>query len=616
MTNRNKKVDKVEIGTNAPRPNDEVVWIDSQNLNINIYNENTSEWVSVGGSGGENVDLVVPTAIKDSNGDDFISFERTGTGTARIETPQDDLSLRSARDITLFAGTEGPGNVYIGWGDATITPDATNRVATIADVQEATGLGNFTFDASTATIDGNQTMYLKALNNTDDVDAQLVLDPDNNAARIEAYGFEGNTTFYASNSEWTEATWNTNGTISFIDSSSVLSYITAVADVVNRVKVFVNETFVGYYAGTSLGNPVNGMTITLSGGPTPPAEPVTITQLDLISAFKSKIEINYDANEVKIEGKDLDVRISSDDDVFIEATGDDVHVRANDDIRFISNWMNDAEEPEYNWRMNSEGRFTFPGDGYIENPPLSDSETSLKSTFKIVPDTSVENDQYLIVEPTGGEIPHIHIRSGGSVDNSTTNLILGGEMNNVIVSDIGRAVAITSRPALITNNILNENVSNGIELLTEDTAPIMVGYTVNVDGTNYIVDLASSTGGVMTVTANGAIFTAGATYTFTYNPPWTNEWTFNSDGVLTGPAMGGLWVTGISGKSEEWPLYVTSPNAVSISGDEGEFLGDPNDPENQIATIGDLPTGASGSFSTATHTITVTNGIITDITTL
>ena len=73
-------------------------------------------------------------AIKDSNNDDLIFFERTGTGTARIGTPQDDLSLRSARDITLIAGDDGPGNVYIGWGDANITGDSSNKVATIGDL--------------------------------------------------------------------------------------------------------------------------------------------------------------------------------------------------------------------------------------------------------------------------------------------------------------------------------------------------------------------------------------------------------------------------------------------------------------------------------------------------
>ena len=91
-------------------------------------------------SGGGIEDLVVPVTIKDDNSDPFITFTRTGTGTARIESPQDDLSLRSPADITLFAGTDGPGNVYIGWGDAEYTPNATNRVATIQDINDATGL--------------------------------------------------------------------------------------------------------------------------------------------------------------------------------------------------------------------------------------------------------------------------------------------------------------------------------------------------------------------------------------------------------------------------------------------------------------------------------------------
>lgn len=85
-----------------------------------------------GASGAAN--LVVPTAIKDDADADFITFEKTGTGTARIATPQDDLSLRSARDITLFAGDDGPGNVYIGWGDAVYTPDSPNKVATMGDI--------------------------------------------------------------------------------------------------------------------------------------------------------------------------------------------------------------------------------------------------------------------------------------------------------------------------------------------------------------------------------------------------------------------------------------------------------------------------------------------------
>jgi hypothetical protein len=110
------------------------------NLTIDVNNDTdfyTSN-LQVGNSlVGSDSDLVLPVAIKDTSGDDFITFTRTSVGTARIATPQDDLSLRSARDITLIAGDDGPGNVYIGWGDATITPNASNRVATIGDIETA-----------------------------------------------------------------------------------------------------------------------------------------------------------------------------------------------------------------------------------------------------------------------------------------------------------------------------------------------------------------------------------------------------------------------------------------------------------------------------------------------
>jgi hypothetical protein len=75
----------------------------------------------------------VPFNLYDNNNDQLLEISKTGTGTTRIETIQDDLSLRSARDITLYAGTEGPGKVYINWGDAVYTPNSTNEVATLAN---------------------------------------------------------------------------------------------------------------------------------------------------------------------------------------------------------------------------------------------------------------------------------------------------------------------------------------------------------------------------------------------------------------------------------------------------------------------------------------------------
>ena len=80
------------------------------------------------------VDLTVPVSILDSNSDALITFEKSYTGTARIVAPQDDLALRSSRDIILYPGDNGPGNVYINWGDAEMSGDSSNKVATIGDI--------------------------------------------------------------------------------------------------------------------------------------------------------------------------------------------------------------------------------------------------------------------------------------------------------------------------------------------------------------------------------------------------------------------------------------------------------------------------------------------------
>lgn len=55
-------------------------------------------------------------------------------------------------------------------------------------------------------------------------------------------------------------------------------------------------------------------------------------------------------------------------------------------------------------------------------------------TIELVPDEGFyENGQYLVVDPT---VPnHIHIRAGGTQDNSSADLFLGAEMNHVRVRD-------------------------------------------------------------------------------------------------------------------------------------------------------------------------------------
>ena len=164
--------------------------------------------------------------------------------------------------------------------------------------------------------------------------------------------------------------------------------------------------------------------------------------------------------------------------------------------------------------------------------------------IELVPDGTVNNDSFLVIQPTDSN--HIHIRAGGSIDSSTAELILGGERTKVQVSDTERLVLVSTRPP-------GEEASE-------------------------------------------------------------NQWVFGSDGLLTGPAPDSLIkVNGLYGKDAD-PLFLLAPDTVVISGDGGEFLDDPTVADNQIATIGDLPTGATGTFETPdSKLVTVTNGIITSI---
>jgi hypothetical protein len=62
-------------------------------------------------------------------------------------------------------------------------------------------------------------------------------------------------------------------------------------------------------------------------------------------------------------------------------------------------------------------------------------------TMELVPDSSLNSDQYLIIDPTAPN--HVHIRAGGAIDASTADIIIGGENTNLLVSDTGDYVDIS-----------------------------------------------------------------------------------------------------------------------------------------------------------------------------
>ena len=261
------------------------------------------------------------------------------------------------------------------------------------------------------------------------------------------------------------------------------------------------------------------------------------------------------------------------------------------------------------------GDITFDGVKIIGAGAASGDGLS-NSTMQIVPDADLyANDQYLIIDPTNPN--HIHIRAGGTQDESIADLILGGERNNVYIEDDARKVSISTRNALIENSYTNLSASTSTNFITSNASDINTDYIVTVGGSAYLVNSVTSnapSAGSLTVTATGAVFAPGQQYTFTYDPPYNSYWEFTSNGYLLGPAMGGLFVSGILNGDNN--LWLSSSHDVVISSGNGNgvFLENESIADNQVATLGDLPSGATGTFETSdSKLVTVTNGIITAI---
>jgi hypothetical protein len=90
------------------------------------------------------------------------------------------------------------------------------------------------------------------------------------------------------------------------------------------------------------------------------------------------------------------------------------------------------------------GDITFVGSTIIGN-----------GTIDLVPDNTLNNDSYLIVTPT--DTNHIHIRAGGPSDDSNADLILGGELTNVYISDGLEAVILSSASGQYLNSPFDPN---------------------------------------------------------------------------------------------------------------------------------------------------------------
>jgi len=221
------------------------------------------------------------------------------------------------------------------------------------------------------------------------------------------------------------------------------------------------------------------------------------------------------------------------------------------------------------------------------------------SKLIIKPDPTVNNDQYLIVEPTGAS--DIHIRAGGDMDNSGAQLRLGGEYNHVEVSDSGHSTTIVTGKK-DTSNIWHTN-SGGWVFKTDEL----------VDGSVYKHSLSLPTsahigndGDVATWHGNlnilGNLNLAGSA-TF-HNTDYTTTSAISVTNTGTGPAL----VVNQTGEQAVAAFYDDNSIAFYIDGNSatagnvGIGTSTPNEKLTVVGNISSTGTMYVSAISNYDHT--------------
>jgi hypothetical protein len=231
----------------------------------------------------------------------------------------------------------------------------------------------------------------------------------------------------------------------------------------------------------------------------------------------------------------------------------------------------------------------------------------------MVPDTTREGtDQYIIIDPTGGEPGHIHIRAGGTQDSSAADLYLGGELTAVRVSDTSGIVTVRttnigdpnitmdwsfqpdgnlyfpgignnrigeSEPGLVVssdNSVVLQSNNTGVskELLFGTNGDLTVPGYVKFEGNTYIGDEPGSESPVFRIVAPLGYGATIETDSDIEGNSWT--WTFGVDGTLGAPG---------------------DITAVNFIGDGSQLTGLPDGTAitNGTSTI-DIPTAGSNIY--------------------
>jgi hypothetical protein len=507
-------------------------------------------------------------------------------GTYQFSVAADDSTQRviSTDEVVKFIGAGGITTASDAEGNITITGSG-GSVSSLVNGAYTVSLGStgtLTVPANgiiTAPI--NQEFQLQTKDANSVLRNEINLDP-NNGTYMSVWSDQ--TTSFSS-ADWGSGSWNNEsglGAARFTDAQALQDFwLTGNGSLGLPIEASING---GARTPNVFYDNNNGETygVFLGLDAVPPGgqgTTVPITSIVFYYRTQSRINIDVDGGEILLDAQsiDLDLRTSLNLDL---RAGQNLNLRGLGQypVRIYT------DDTTHKWEFDNTGSLTLPregkiygiGDGvgggdrygYISWDGNSSGDGSGYNTMRLVPDLQglEAADQYIILDPTGGVPGHIHIRAGGTQDNSGAHLYLGGEHSHVKISAglnppvtimandnawiFGTDGAITTSDAFtiktpngVPSSVSNINSQGGYNIGTytnlATTGGTGTGLTVNAStaGNGYISTITINTAG--TGYTNGDAITMiggdGFGVTFTIGVAGTNSWAFGTSGDLTIP---------------------------------------------------------------------------------
>jgi hypothetical protein len=452
--------------------------------------------------------------------------------------------------------------------------------------------GNLTVPAGgTITAPIAQEFQLQARDTNSLLRNEINLDP-NNGTYMSVWS-DGTTSF--SFNDWDTGSWNNEsglGAARFTDAQALQNFwTTGIGSLGLPIEASINggaRTPNVFYDGN------NGETygVTLGLDAVPPGgqgTTVPITSLVFYYQTQSKINIDRDGGEILLDAQSMDIDLRTTNILDLRA-GENLNLRGLGayPVRIYTN------DSTHMWEFDTSGSLTLPSEGkiygigagandrygYISWDGNSSGDGQGWNTMRLVPDQQglEDLDTYIILDPAYVDGPgSIHIRAGGTRDNSLANLYLGGANSHV---KIGAGV---NPPVTVMANNKSWTFGNtGTTRFPDGTILAPAGQSITMQSDQY-AQLMWQNANVtvapdMAVMSNFYVAQNSATLDIVYRDGSSNQqqksWLWNIDG-MTLPEGGTITEGGgISGAIRLTPAGGANSNQALLIYPTGNAEGD------------------------------------------